>query len=133
MKNLQGMKILIAYAGLSLVACGPAWAQQPPTFERIPLQTVEWPPGYNSTTMTAKFQPKAEVPRHTHPGIESAYLAAGEIVVKQDGKPDQTVKPGGSWLIPAEAVHAGVAGAEGATVIITYVVDNTKPLSAPAK
>ena len=117
---------------------GAALAQTPPPaaaapgFERIPLQTTEWPPGYNSTSMTVKFKPAGGVPRHTHPGIESGYLAEGELTIKQDGKPDMAMKAGGSWVIPADTVHAAVAGAGGATAIVTYVVDKTKPISAPA-
>ena len=128
MNRIAALTIL----SLASLAGTPALAQSPPPFERIPLQSTEWPPGYNSTSMAVKFQPNAALARHTHPGIESGYLVDGELVLKVTGKPDVTMKSGGSWVVPAEVVHAAVAGAGGATVIATFVVDKNKPLSTPA-
>ncbi len=125
-------KTAIFFAAAALVAGSAALAQEKPPFERIPLQTLEWPPGYNSTSVLVKFQPNAVIPRHTHPGVESGYLQAGEVLLKVEGKPDATTVAGGSWMIPAETKHIAVAGAAGATAIVTYVVDKAKPLSSPA-
>ena len=125
-------KTAMLFAAAALLAGGAALAQEKPPFERVPLQTAEWPPGYNTTSVLVKFQPNAVIPRHTHPGTESGYLSAGEVVLKVEGKPDSTTVTGGSWIIPAETKHIAVAGPAGATAIVTYVVDKAKPLSSPA-
>ncbi len=82
--------------------------------------------------MVVKIQPNGVIPRHTHPGIESGYLQEGEITLSVAGKPDATNKAGGSWIVPGEVVHSAKAGPNGATAVVTYVVDKTKPISAPA-
>ena len=128
------MKRIIAVAAFSLLSIGGALAQTPAPapFERIPLQTTEWPAGYNSTSMVVKIQPNGVIPRHTHPGIESGYVQDGEVVLSVAGKPDATAKAGGSWIVPGDTAHSAKGGATGATVIVNYVVDKTKPISAPA-
>jgi quercetin dioxygenase-like cupin family protein len=129
------MHRVLAFAAFVAVS-GPALAQAPAPapapFERVPLRTIEWPPGYNATSMVVKIQPNGVIPRHTHPGVESGYLQDGEIVLSVAGKPDETAKAGGSWMVPAEAVHSAKAGPAGATAIVNYVVDKTKPISSPA-
>jgi quercetin dioxygenase-like cupin family protein len=71
--------------------------------------------------------------RHTHPGIETGYMLEGEADLIVDGKPDQRLKPGDSYSIPAGVVHdAKVHGDKAAKVLAVYVVDKTKPLATPA-
>jgi quercetin dioxygenase-like cupin family protein len=81
----------------------------------------------------------AEVPagscagRHSHPGVESSYVMEGPMVVKIEGKPDQTFKAGESFQIPLNAVHdaCGVGG-QGFKVLGTYIIEKGKPLASPA-
>ena len=48
------------------------------------------------------------------------------------GQPDATAKAGGSWMVPADAPHSAKAGPQGATAIVNYVVDKTKPTVSPS-
>jgi hypothetical protein len=63
------------------------------------------------------------VARHTHPGIESAYVLEGGFELPIQGQPTRTIKPGDGFQIPPETPHAGG---------ITYVVEKGKPLASPA-
>ena len=120
-----------AFLCLGFGASG-AFAQAPPQVERAPLQSSEWPVGYNATTMTATFKANGALPRHTHPGVENGYVLEGGLVLKIDGKPDLNLKPGDSWTVPANIPHSATGGATGAKVHVSYVVDKTKPFSSPA-
>lgn len=59
-------------------------------------------------------------------------MLEGEMVLLVDGHPPRTVKVGESYQVPAQAMHDARTGAQGATVIATYVVENGKPLASAA-
>jgi quercetin dioxygenase-like cupin family protein len=123
-------KILLA---LTVVAvAGTAVAQQG-GIKRTPLQKVEFPDGYVTVTGIAEIPAGGSAGRHTHPGIESGYVLEGETDLIVEGKPDQRLKAGDSYAIPAGVVHdAKVHGDKSAKVLAVYVVDKTKPLASPA-
>lgn len=101
--------------------------------KRTPLQKVEFPDGYNTVSGIAEIPAGGSAGRHTHPGIETGYLLEGEADLLVDGKPDQHLKAGDSYSIPAGVVHdAKVHGDKSAKVLAVYVVDKTKPLASPA-
>ena len=122
------------------VAASVPQAQQPAppitqgaaNIKRTPVQKFDVP-GTNLETVIAiaDIIPNVAIGAHTHPGIESAYLLEGDIVLKVAGQPDRPVKPGDSWQIPVGVVHDGTTGAKGAKVIVTYVVEKGKPLATP--
>ena len=133
-----------AVAGLiASVAAGPAVAQDKPAppavtqgasnIKRTPLQKFDVPGStYETVIALVEIVPNVAVGRHTHPGIESAYVLEGDVVLKIDGQPDKVVKAGESWQVPAGAIHDGITGAQGAKVVVTYVVEKGKPLASPA-
>ena len=102
--------------------------------KRTPVQKFDIA-GTNLETVIAiaEIVPNVDIGRHTHPGIESAYLLEGDILMKITGQPDRAVKPGDSWQVSAGVIHDGKTGAKGAKVIVTYVVEKGKPLASPAK
>jgi hypothetical protein len=75
---------------------------------------------------------RVEFPRHTHPGVESAIVLDGELVLNVEGQPAQTYRRGDSFEVPAGAVHWGKGGASDCRVFATYVVEKDKPLASPA-
>jgi quercetin dioxygenase-like cupin family protein len=119
--------------GLTLVAfAGVAVAQQA-SIKRTPLQKAEFPDGYNTVSGIAEIPAGGSAGRHTHPGVEMGYLLEGEADLLIDGKPDQHLKAGDSYSIPAGVVHdAKVHGDKPLKVLGVYVVDKTKPLASPA-
>src|SRR5579863_9643818 len=69
--------------------------------------------------------------RHIHPGIESGYVLKGDVVLKIEGKPEQTFKAGQWFPNPANTPH-DVCSVGGFKTISTYVVERGKPLALPA-
>jgi len=80
----------------------------------------------------AEIVPNANVGRHSHPGVDTAYILDGDITLMVDGKPPLQVKAGESYTVPGSAVHDARTGAKGAKILVTYTVERGKPLATPA-
>ncbi len=117
-------RVLIATAITSLLL-SPALAQQS-GLKRTVIRTIEYPPGYSTVTVVVELAPGICTGRHTHPGVDSGYVLEGDLLLKIDGKPDQSAKAGGSYEVPPGAVH------DACTVLDTFVIERGKPLASPA-
>ncbi len=123
---------LVVAAIVAPVVIATAWAQQS-AIKRTPLQTVDFPPGFNTVSAIAEISQGNCAGRHTHPGIESTYVMDGSAILKVEGKPDQTLKAGESFQIAAGVPHDACAAAGQAfKVLAVYVVEKGKPLASPA-
>jgi quercetin dioxygenase-like cupin family protein len=125
-------KSLIAAAVVAPVIAVTAFAQQS-AIKRTPLQTVDFPAGFNVVTAIAEVASGNCAGRHTHPGVESTYVMEGAILLKVEGQPDKVLKAGESFQVPANIPHDGctVPGAV-FKVLATYIVEKGKPLASPA-
>jgi quercetin dioxygenase-like cupin family protein len=123
--------IIVAAAAVPVIAA-TALAQQS-TIKRTPLQTVDFPAGYNVVSAIAEVAPGNCAGRHTHPGVESSYVMEGAILLKVTGQPDKVFKAGESFQIPAGVVHDACT-VEGAAfkVLANYIVEKGKPVASPA-
>jgi quercetin dioxygenase-like cupin family protein len=128
-----------AICGITEFIAAEASAQGvPPTAtagvtRKILSQTDGPVPGYVTLLVEATIEPGASVVRHTHPGIESAYVMEGGFELPIQGQPTRTIKAGDAFQIPAETPHAGgKPGAAMSRILITYVVEKGKPLASPA-
>jgi quercetin dioxygenase-like cupin family protein len=120
-------------AAIVLVLIGSAAHAQQDGLKRTPLQRLEFPRDYVTQTMLVELAPNATVPRHVHPGIETGYIVEGEGILMVDGRPDQRLRPGDSYEIPANVPHSvRNAGDKPHKAIATFVVDKDKPLASPA-
>jgi quercetin dioxygenase-like cupin family protein len=119
---------------LLLVLPAHAANAQASAVHRTTLQDQDFPPPiYHSTTVKVVVDAKGIVARHTHPGVEMAYIAAGSAVLTTAGQPDRTLSAGDSFSIPAGTVHSVRNAGPGAlTIISTYVVEKNKPIASPA-
>jgi quercetin dioxygenase-like cupin family protein len=125
-------KILLGLSVVAFACAGAAIAQQA-AVKRTPLQKAEFPDGYNTVSGIAEIPAGGSAGRHTHPGVEMGYLLEGEADLIVEGKPDQHLKAGDSYSIPAGTIHdARVHGDKALKVLGVYVVDKTKPLASPA-
>ena len=100
---------------------------------KILSQTDGSTPGYTTLLVEATIEPGVSVARHTHPGIESAYVLEGGFELPIQGQATRVLKAGDGVQIPPETPHAG--GAPGTTksrIISTYVVEKGQPLASPA-
>ena len=100
---------------------------------KILSQTDGPAPGYVTLLVEATIEAGVPVARHTHPGIESAYVLEGGLELPVQGQPTRTIKAGDGFQIPPETPHAGGKPSDAKTrVLITYVVEKGKPLASPA-
>lgn len=74
------------------------------------------------------FAQHAAFPRHSHPGVEIAYVLEGAMEYELEGKP-VILKAGQALYIPAGAVHAAKnIGNGAASELATYLVEKGKPV-----
>jgi quercetin dioxygenase-like cupin family protein len=100
---------------------------------KILSQTDGPAPGYVTLLVEATIEAGVSVGRHTHPGIESAYVLEGGFELPVQGQETRMIKPGDGFQIPPETPHAGgKPGASKSRLLITYVVEKGKPLASPA-
>jgi len=121
--------VLGGFATITLAA-----AAQAQGITRQPLQTTDFPAGYQTVTAIATITPGACAGLHTHPGLETSYVLDGEITLKIDGKPDAKMKGGDSFQIPISGKHdACNTGATPSKVLGIYIIEKGKPLASPAQ
>ena len=128
-----------ALCGISEFIAAEASAQGAPPapsggVTRKMLSKSDGPPsGYETLLVEATIEAGTAGGRHTHPGIESAYVLEGGLELPIQGQPTKMVKAGDAFQIPPETPHAGGKAPEAKTrVLITYVVEKGKPLASPA-
>ena len=89
--------------------------------------------GYETLLMEAEIEAGVSVGRHTHPGVESAYVLEGGFELPIKGQETRMLKPGDGFQIPPNTPHAGgKPGTAKSRLLITYVVEKGKPLATPA-
>ena len=105
-----------------------------PGVTRKTLSQTDGPvPGYVTIIVEAEIEAGVTVARHTHPGIESAYIVEGGLDLPIEGQPIRTLKPGDGFVVPPNTPHAGGKNGDQKTKIAsTYVVEKGKPLASPA-
>ena len=128
-----------AICGLAeFVATGAAAQGAPPpatpgVTRKILSQTEGPMPGYLTLLVEAEIEAGVKVGRHTHPGVESAYVLEGGFELPIEGQPTRTLKSGDGFQIPPATPHAGgKPGTVKSRILITYVVEKGKPLASPA-
>jgi quercetin dioxygenase-like cupin family protein len=88
--------------------------------------------GYETLLVEAEIEAGVAVGRHTHPGIESAYVLEGGFELPVQGQETKMLKPGDGFQIPPNTPHAGgKAGTAKSRLIISYIVEKGKPLASP--
>ena len=122
-------KLLLAIGAVASIAAADAFAAEKKivTLQRTPIQVVEFPEGYTTTTAHATLPPGCSG-RHTHPGIDVGYVLEGDIILKIDGKPDQVFKAGQSFVTLPGIVHEACTDG-GFKIMSTYVMERGKPLA----
>src|SRR5438874_4283688 len=61
--------------------------------------------GYVTILVEATIEAGVAVGRHTHPGIESAYVLEGGFELPMQGQPTRKLKPGHTAQAPANPPH----------------------------
>jgi quercetin dioxygenase-like cupin family protein len=125
---------ITGFVASEVSAQGSAPAASTPGVTRKILSQTDGPaPGYVTLLVEAEIEAGTPVGRHTHPGIESAYVMEGGFELPVEGQPTRMLKAGDGVQIPSNTPHAGgKAGTSKTRLIITYVVEKGKPLASPA-
>ena len=122
--------VLCAAAGFTATAVGEANAQMPAGIKRTILSKTEMPDGkYVALLAEVEIDAGVAVPRHTHPGVESAYCLDGSAQLSIKGQPDRMVKAGDSFQVPTETPHNAKVGDKPFKLVVTYTVEKDKPLA----
>jgi quercetin dioxygenase-like cupin family protein len=122
-------------AAAALVAEGAdAQAQpaQPAGVARTVIQSTDLDEKHVTILMVIELAPGASIARHTHPGIESAYVMEGGVELSVQGQPDRLVKPGEGFQVRPNTPHSARNGDRPTKAAITYVVEKGKPVASPA-
>jgi quercetin dioxygenase-like cupin family protein len=114
-------------------AQGTPPAATPGVTRKILSQTDGPTPGYVTLVVEVEIEAGMTIARHTHPGIESAYVIEGGLDLPIEGQPTRAVKAGDGFVVPPNTPHAGGKNGDKKTRIAsTYVVEKGKPLASPA-
>jgi quercetin dioxygenase-like cupin family protein len=124
--------VLCAVLAATAAVCVPAVAQQPEPLKRTVLQKTDFPDKMSTIVVLIEIAPNFVVAKHTHPGLETGYVADGEVLLTLDGQGEKAVKAGESYTTPPAVPHVAKGGPNGAKLIATFVVDKDKPLASPA-
>jgi quercetin dioxygenase-like cupin family protein len=74
------------------------------------------------------IDPGVSSPKHSHPGVEVAYVLEGTFEYQLEGQPPVTLKAGESLYIPAGTAHvAKNVGTGKASELATYIVKKGVP------
>ena len=121
------------FVAAEVSAQGAAPAATAGVARKILSQTDGPIPGYVTVLVEATIEAGVSVARHTHPGVESAFVLEGGFELPIQGQPTRVLKAGDGFQIPPETPHAGGKPGEAKSrILITYVVEKGKPLASPA-
>lgn len=117
-----------------LVLTATTTLAQQPAFKRTMLHQNDLAtPGREVVMAKAEFPKGTSTGKHTHPGEESSYVAAGTMSIVVEGVA-KTYKAGESFFIPAGKVHDAINIDNGDSVVIAnYIVEKGKPVTSPVK
>jgi len=127
-------RALAIVAAIALVGAAAGVSAQQALFTRTELQRADLStPGHEVVTLIVDMKPGGTPGWHTHPGEEVTYVLAGTVVIQQAGKPDLTVGPGKSFIIPAGTVHNATNTSKAdVKLLVNYILEKGKPMATPA-
>ncbi|MBC7577360.1 MAG: cupin domain-containing protein [Tardiphaga sp.] len=123
------LKRLMLGGFIIAITAGAAAAQG---IKRTPLQDIKFPVGYHIVSVIAEIGPSQIAGRHTHPGVDTGYVLDGGATLLVEGKPDQELKAGDSYAVPAGVPHDIKTNDKGLKIMAVYVVEDGKPVATPA-
>src|SRR5262249_55839464 len=100
---------------------------------KILSQTDGPTPGYVTLLVEATIEPGVTVARHTHPGVESAYVLEGGFELPIQGQATRMLKKGdGFHTRPETPQGGGKPGNAKSVIFIPYVGEKGIPFASPA-
>jgi quercetin dioxygenase-like cupin family protein len=129
--RIMALAVLLVASGLALHA---AQVQQSGIKRTDALRHDLSVPGQEVIQVRVDIPPGVLAARHSHPGVEIAYVLEGSLEYQFDGKPPVTLKAGKALFIPAGTIHSAKnVGSGNGAELATYIVEKGKPLVVLAK
>lgn len=132
------MRLLLRLAAMGVgivLSVGASAAQlgDSPNRTEVHRADLSGAPGMEVIASFVRVKPGESTPRHSHHGIEAAYVVHGTMV-QYPGHPPQMLKTGSTLFNLRDAVHSGfkVIGPDTLVIYTVHVVDKGKPLYEPA-
>ena len=128
------MKILrLMAAALLMVGGGLAQAQQmtpPEGITRTEVQRHDFRDAqHEAVQVRVDFAPGAGFPKHTHPGVEIAYVIEGAVEYQLGDQAPIILYAGESVYLPEGTPHSAKNAGEGkASELATYILEKGKPV-----
>jgi quercetin dioxygenase-like cupin family protein len=133
MKMIRIVAVAVLMVG-SALALHVGRAQQPEIKRTDALRHDLGIAGREVIQVRVDIPPGVLAARHSHPGVEIAYVLEGSLEYQFDGKPPVTLKAGEALFIPAGTIHSAKnVGKGNGAELATYVVEKGKPLVVPAQ
>ena len=137
-RRISLLVVLGAGIGIGITVDRVAFAQLPaqPTIKRTVLQRADDPGSakYEAVMAVAEIPAGGTSGRHTHPGIELAYVLDGTVVIERDGSKPVTLRAGDVTENLGGIVHnATNPGKKPVKILGVYIVEKGKPMAEPAK
>jgi quercetin dioxygenase-like cupin family protein len=124
---------LIGPAGHTEELTPGAKLQSMPGITRTVIQKTDFPGDQYATLLfLAEIAPGATVPRHTHPGVESAYVVAGEEDLIMGSETAKHLRAGDAYQMPAGMPHSIRNGNQPTKIVVTLVYEKNKPITSLA-
>ena len=129
--GFNGKTCAVLAAALVLGGCASlnTPAAKPAAGSRTVLQHVVYPAGYEVNVIRIVLPANTNSPRHTHPGLESGYVARGSVTIAIDGQPEHVLHAGDTFETPANAPHIVKNGPQETEIVSTYITELGKPLT----
>src|SRR3954469_22574918 len=133
---LLSAALIVGGVAVGIAVDRVAFAQQPaPSIKRTILQRVDDPGSakYEAVMAIAEIPPGGTSGRHTHPGVELAYVLDGTLSLQHEGEPAKTYKTGDVMQKVAVTHNATNTGKKPVKILAIYIVEKGKPMAQPAK
>ncbi|MBF6028243.1 cupin domain-containing protein [Pseudomonas sp. P115] len=140
---MDTFKCLIATAAcLSVLGCSSQLKETPQIEREILLESSEswdgtpyeaYPAGAPQLTLLRlKIPANTQLPWHSHPMPNAAYIVSGELIVEtRDGTLKRTLKQGQTLAEMVATVHRGMTGNAPVELLVFYAGTQGMPLSQP--
>jgi quercetin dioxygenase-like cupin family protein len=126
-KSMNPKKVGLIFA--TLVFAAAAIAQDLSQMKEMKRSDLSGAPGMEVVSSIGEYKPGAEIRRHTHPGVESAYVLEGAMI-QVPGKDAVLLATGTVIHNLRDVPHAGfkVVGDKTLKLATVHIVDKGKPM-----
>jgi len=137
MKSLKLMAALLVVGGGSLFASAHADEKMAPIpgIGRTEVQRHDFRDAqHEAVQVRVDFAPGTGFPKHSHPGVEIAYVLEGTVEYQLADAAPVTLKAGDSLYIPEGTPHSAKnVGDANASELATYLLEKGKPVVVMSK